>query len=67
MSRAQSKQLLRIMAKPYSVKTLKGESLYFADKREALVVSWALGAVYSVFLTDARAWVPIGIIFDDPR
>lgn len=57
------KWVAKVLERPFAVKTPKGEWLCFADKQEALAVSRCLSAVYYVFLTSTRSWVPVGINF----
>lgn len=56
------KWVQKILERPYSVRTPSGDVLYFKSMAEAHEVSRSCRWVYAVFLTDVRAWVPVGII-----
>lgn len=62
MTKPLPKWMLKVLERPYSVQTPAGDRLYFSQQDEAHAVSRACRWTYSVFLIDARAWVPVGII-----
>lgn len=62
MSKPMPKWMLKVLERPYSVRTPAGDHLYFSRQAEAQAVSKSCRWVYAVFNIQARAWVPIGII-----
>lgn len=62
-----SKNILRILERPYCVTTPSGDHLYFSSQAEAHLVSNKCSWIYSVYNIQARSWVPIGIIWYLPK
>ena len=62
MTKPLPKNIQKILEKPYAVKTRGGEFLVFADRKEAIEVSYRMGWMYHIFLIKTRSWVPVGIM-----